>query len=54
MIIAKWMKDQQAYAQATGQKYADFFEQLDEVVAWWLDEPQDRFQFRTTNRKPRS
>ena len=47
MIIAKWMKDQQAYAQATGQKYADFLDQLDNVVTWWLDEPVQRFKFKT-------
>jgi hypothetical protein len=53
MIVAKWMKDQQAYAQATGQKYADLMDQLDEITTWWFDEPHDRFQFRT-NRTRRS
>jgi hypothetical protein len=51
MIVPKWMERQQAYAQATGQKYADLFELLEEAAGWWLDEPEMRFKFKAGGRK---
>jgi len=51
MMVPKWMERQQAWAEATGQKYVDLLDALDEVTSWWFDEPGGWFKLKAARSK---